>query len=368
VKKILYSAKDIDGKSLQGFIDAVSNKDALSRLHDKGMTEVVFYDDEVTALQRDDLNGLSNSELEDIAKFELSLREHPGFGHFMLEVFRMSRVFVIVGGSLMIWGMASGRGWMIALGAAIAMTIPCLSIWNYRHTRHYDQLLRAFARGDWDAVSQQASRLSPVMPSPDMKFDLVVKHATGLAAQGELESAVAEMTAWQHELEAPSPGIYEARLANVYFAAGDSERFLALLREAYEKSSHSPTMVLDLALAEARLGDVGKALVVFKQLSLDELPVYGKPFIDWTKGMIAFREHRSNAAELLLKAVMGFMEYANNPAIWPSWAVCVADYTMLSPASEKNKALLQPLWPYIRVHAEASTVNNLQEKYPSLDD
>ena len=369
VKKVLYSAIDEVGSERSGYVDAKSNRDAIELLTNDGLSEIKLHDDGALAIRRDDLNELSEDELEAKARFELKVRSKPSFTSFIMEVLRVNRSIILIGLALFFWGLSDENYYLLAFGAAVSLSMPLLSIWNYRTVSNYDRLLRAFAEGEWDKALSLIELLRKHMKLPEMEFDLDIRKASINSANGSLDSALQSLERWRSEFEEVSPGMYESRVASVYLASGHHEEYVDSMRDAFFKSSQSQTLILDLALAEARLGDHTKAELLLKAVNMEELPIYGVPFIEWVKGAIEKKNGSADAEFHLALAVSGFLEMGENPAVWTSLAVCIGDYASClteEQSNDKAQQLLESVWTILNVHGEESLTKGLLLKYPNL--
>ena len=370
MKKILYTATDANGKEVSSFIDTNSNKEAIDLLSEKGFSNIRFQDDAVTAVSRTDLDNLSDSELKRIAKFETSIRTRPSFLTFILEVFRVNKLLVVGGLCLFLWGIFDSRKYLAIIGLVLSSSMPLLSIWNYRVVSSYDKLLRAYARGQIEVVSRQTELLRKHMKQPEMAFDLETRIAAVNARQGDIDEEIERLEEWRIPIDELSPGMNDSRISSVYHLGGEYQKYVDSMREAFFKSSQSPTLILDLALAESRLGEIEKAEMLLKQVKPEELPIHGMPFIDWVEGVIAYRKGNAGSEEKLSSAVTGLLEFSENPAVWPSLAVCIGDYARsitAEPSIDKAKILLYSVWEILRFHGEKDLINQLLRKYPSLN-
>ncbi len=366
--KILYSGIDQDGVSRSGFIDAENNHDAVGILIEKGFSKIQLHNDTVFASDRKELDGLGEDEREAIAAFEITNMKKPGTSGFLAQVLRSNRLVILVGLALIVWGQFEGSGLLMIAGAVVAAIVPAISLWNYRHARNYDRLLRACAEGRWEEAIALIDGLRPHMKAPSMAFDLDVREACIRAKRGSIEEALKIVGKWRETLHEQSPGLYESRIASVYHAAGEHHQFVELMRTAYFEASENQSMVIDLALAEARLGDVAKAEVLLRNVRAAELPSFALPFIDWVKGLVAKRNNDSQARLHLASAVSGLLAFAENPAVWTSLALCVGYYAASLPADadrHKAESLLGRMSTILSVHAEQALLEELTEKYPN---
>ena len=174
---------------------------------------------------------------------------------------------------------------------------------------------------------------------------------------------------WKTGVEAKTPGLFEARIASVYLAAGSSKQYVEKMREAHAKSPDSPTSLVDLALAEACCGDADHAKQLLSRLAIETFPPHGKPYIAWIKGLIAKQENRPEAARLLAEAVASMLPYGNNPAYWPTLAVCTGAWAAVLAdlgQVEKAKETVSKVWEVLKVHGNRELLKELSVKIPGL--
>lgn len=371
MKKILYTATNADGKLISSYIETNSNKEAIQILSQKGFSNIRLQDDVVIAISRSDLDNLSERELEQIARFESEIRARPGFITFINEVFRANKLLAIGGLCLFIWGIYDSSKFLVIFGFILSASMPLLSIWNYRVVNGYNKLIRAYGCGQAEVVSGQTDFLRKHMKQPELAFDLDIRMACINAKYGNVDEEVKKLEKWRIPIEKVSSGMYEARIANVFHMGGSYDKYVDSMREAFFKSPHSPTFILDLALAEARLGEVEKAEMLLKQVKPEELPLHGLPFVYWSEGVIEYKKCGADSENRLSCAVLGFLEFSENPAVWPSLAVCIGDYALSvteNASKEKARELLTSVWGILRFHGENGLIDQLIKRYPSLSE
>ncbi len=369
MKKVLYTATDVRGKEVNGYVEAENNRDAIDLLTKQGYSKIRFHDDISIALDRFDLDDLTDGEIEKIARFEVAVRAKPRLTTFLLEVFRLNKLPILVGLCLFIWGVYISNLYLVIFGLVVSLSMPLLSLWNYRIVGAYDKLLRAYAMGQIEDIETLVKYLKKHMTQPEMAFDLDIRLAVVYASQGILESEIAKLESWRDTLESLSPGMFESRIASVYLLNGESDKYVDLMREAFFKSTKSPTFILDLALAEARLGEVEKGEIVLKLLNAEELPDHGLPFIDWAEAVLEYRKGGFQTEDKFSSAITGFLEFVESPAVWPSLAVCIGDYALSAEsvaARERASNLLTSVWGILAFHGGTKLIDQLTDKYPEL--
>lgn len=361
--KLLYSANDPSGNSQAGLIDAASAAEALAKLRAAGFSAIELHDEPSSAAQRTDRHDLDEREATRLAEFELRVRQSLGLGTVLAEVARRGWIWLAIVGAGTLWGLASGNAWLAGIGAALLALTFALPAWSFRHAARYDKLQRAFAVGDWTQTLDLIAQLRGMQNQDGLLFDLDIREAAILAAQGQRAEALAAVERWRAALAATAPGLFEARVASVHHAAGDYKGFVKQMRAAHAALPDDPSRQLDLALAEARLGDADAAAALLRGLQVEALPVHGRPFVDWTEGLIALRRNRPDAHEDLARALAGFLEYEANPAVWGALGLCGGAYALaLARAGKPDEArlTLERVAPILRAHADRPLLKMLQ--------
>lgn len=370
LKKILYSAVDDSGREIQSFIEARSNQEAYDILEYKGFSKIEFHDDALhIASERIELEDLTDTQNRAIAKFEIQSRRHQSFYSFLLEVLRSNKWLIFTGLILVAWSIYNQSTVGIALGLLISLPFPAISIWNYKNVKRYNDFLAAFALGKCDKALTLLNHLKKSMTAPEMAFDLQIREACIRVKNTHVGGDILnQLQHWQDKFIASSPGLFESRLATVYFSAGDTVRFVELMRDAYAKSPNNASVILDLALAEARTGHYERAQTLLNHIDKALLPVHGRPFLHWVQGLIDANDQLPSADNQFSSAIAGFMEFNDNPAVWPSLAMNIADYANFEPHTKHDTKLkgLQKAWPIICFHAEKSLIDSLKVHYPEI--
>lgn len=361
--KILYSAVTVEGSKTEGFVDAPTAQAAREQLHQQGLRDVVLHQEVAMAQDPAELAGLSDKQAQELARFNLRLRENPGLSTALAETARRSKWWLL-GDALIIavaWQM--GLYSTVAVGLLAAAAPFALTTWGWRRVDSYQQLLREHAVGNTQAVQALATQLRPVSRrSAALDFDLDVRLASLTARAGDLAGALQTLDAWPARL-ADQPGLYEARVSTVHIAAGDAEGFVHLMGQAYERSGGDPSRGLDYALAQARFGDAGKAQALLDGIDTSLLPPLAEGFLHWAHGLLLARRGDAQAVQPLGQAVAELLQMANQPAIWTVLAICSADHALaLARNGNQDRARQQvaSVWPVLRAHANPALLQALQ--------
>jgi tetratricopeptide (TPR) repeat protein len=352
--KLLYSARTPDGKQKSGWVEATTAQQAVADLSAAGLTDIQLHEAPATAALRTHRESLLGPGAERMAAFELRVRAKPGLRTVLAEVARQSRAWLVVDVAIIAWGAFRASASTMAFGFFLAVLPFALTAWKHRHARHYNELMRAYAVGDWPKVQALLAALRAGPGLTNLQFDLDIREACMRAAQGVPPDAAA-LEKWRGALAQKSPGLFEGRLAAVYSAAGDYARCLELMRNAYELSSDDPSRRVDLALAEARFGDADRAEDLLNGVDERALPAFGKPFIHWARGIVALKRGRDSARADLEQAVAIFLPLSAHPATWTPLGVCAGAYALsLARAgrAEAAASTLKRVWPVLKAHGD----------------
>lgn len=361
---LLYSAKDRHGKPIQGFVEAPSARAAKEQLANGGMTEIVLHQDPaIGGTQSSALEGLNPHQQRELARISIAAMRRPGLLPLLRDVAWLNRWWLAVDIGLLAWGLYEGNLWLILTGAALLLWPFAVALWNYRHSGRYNALLRAFAVGDWPQVRELARKLRPYGEKVEnLGFDLDLRVAWIAARQGRLHEALVAIEEWREPLMA-QPGLFEQRVAPLYYAAGDRQGFLRGMAAAHAAAPDEGSRTIDLALAQARFGDPAEARRLLDSVDVSLLPSFGTGFVAWTDGLIRLRQQQPGALEKLSEAVAAFLALAANPAVWTALAFCTCDHAVaLSLAGRKDQAReqLAKVWPILLAHGDRALLRMLE--------
>lgn len=361
--KLLYSAKRADGSPAEGFVEAASAQSAHDDLARQGLHDIVLHQEITVPQDAKELEGLSDRQVAELARFQLRLRAQPGLRTVLAEVMRKNRFWLAVDVAMFAWGVWSSRPLWMVVGAVLAVLPFALAVWQYRHAGRYQQVLRSSALGEWKQARELAAQLRSVAAKhPQMDFDLAARLACITARVDSLDRALVELDPWRARL-AGSPGQFEGRLASVYASAGDRAGYVHLMGQAYELSGHDGARALDYALAQARFGDVAVAEELLDSIDPALLPPPAKGFLSWTRGMAQLRRNNPQALTTLGQALAAFLELAVNPVAWQSLAFCTCDHAIaLNAAGYRDQARkeIASVWQVLQAHADKPLLRMLQ--------
>jgi hypothetical protein len=364
VAHLLYSAKDREGKPVQGFVDAASVAAGREQLRARGLADVVMHQDTTVATDPKALEGLGPKELRELARISIAAMQQPGLGPVLKQTARVNIWWLLLDVGFIVWGVLSASPWLIAGGAVLAVLPFALAAWQYRHGDRYNALLKAFAVGDWKQVERLVALLRPASRNVDqLPFDLDMRLAAIAARKGRLPEALASLEPWREKL-ALQPGLFEQRVAAIHYAGEDRAGYVRLMAEAHAMAPQEPSRTVDLALAEARFGDAGRAAELLAAVDVSLLPPYAGGFIAWIDGLAKLRLQQPGGLERLAEGVASFLRLApGQPAVWSSLAFCTCDHAKaLSMAGRKDEARreLAEVWPILRAHGDRALLRLLK--------
>lgn len=366
--RILFRAHDASGDTVMDAVDAGTAEEALAALAARGMANIRLQDTADLAALRDDRAATRPAMHPPHAAFDLDSPLAPGMRTFLRELFRRLRLLLGLEAILLLCGLAGGARALVLLALGLLCLTLVPPLWQYRHAMRYDRLLRAWALGEWQLARHLVGLLAAHRRKPSVAFDLAARAAGLRAVEGELAAALAALESWRPQLESV-PGAVDQRIAAVCHAAGDYPGFVAAARRALDAAPDNVTYRLDLALAEARVGNVDAVPALMAGVEVRKVPSFGRPFIDWVRGMVALRHGRPESVQALGAATQGFLEYAANPAVWTSLALCSGAYALALAQNgrvEEARATARHVWPVLRVHGDRMLLTLLKRELQGI--
>lgn len=356
--RLLFRANDRDGAPRAGRIEADSAEAAVAKLKAAGYSAIELHSSVSTSLLSPDQHaGLSEVESARLAAFELEARENPASVRRLLrQVLRQSRWWVGASAVLLVLGVVLHKPRWVVFAGFLLVLIFGLPVWRLRHAKRYDWLMRAWALGDWARVETLIKLLRGNGQSENFEFDLAIRSASVRAHRGELAAAITDLEPWRENLMIKAPVLFHSQVAGVYAAGGDHAAFLENMQRALALSNDEPDRLVDAALAEARFGDVAKAQDMLDRVNLEALPVYGRSFVLWARGLIALKQNNPVAQACLAQAVAEFLAHADKPTGWTALAACSGAYALaLARDGKRDEALsiVQRVSPILRAHVDA---------------
>lgn len=349
--RMLYRGIDADGNPVQDFIEAENARAALALLRERGLSEVELLDDAFSAALRE---WAPQVDPHEVARIEAAMRKgDAGLWQVWGQVARGARWWLMGTLALAALGLWRGSGALTIIGLGLAGLPFAMSALAYRSIVRYQAFLRACAWGRREEAQRLGAQLASRVKELGMRFDIQVRLAEFLAAEGRLNEALAMVEPFRKALEARGTGLFEARVAILPYKADDAALTLELLNKALACSDGDVGRMLDVALLEARIGDPARARRMFDGIVHEELPAdWGRMFHTWCEGLLLEREGADGRARLA-DAVRQFTAHVRLPAFWASLAVATCDYALaLARHGEAARGLelIQTVWPLARLH------------------
>jgi tetratricopeptide (TPR) repeat protein len=349
---ILYKARNDAGDEVAGFVDANTAQDAVAQLKASGLADIELHESPGNAATRTDRATRNESQAEQLAAFELKVRERPGLKTLLTEVARRARWYILAAAALVVASLAWGRAWPALAGAAVLAITFGVPAWRHRYSRYFQRMLQALALGQWDEARHMLDRFAGKKHSEAITASIPFYDAQIRVRQGEpLERALARVEAVRGQFP---PGQFPARAASLHGAAKDYDGFIACMREAWELTPDDPSRRVDYALAHARLGDLAQAQELLDGVDMETLQVNGRPFVWWARGLVDLRNDKPSAEATLMQGVEGFLRIAS-PAAWTSLALCSGACALAMVRNGDRvgaTTMLKRVWPVLKVHAD----------------
>ncbi len=366
--KVLYSAKDSQSQNVEGFIDALNNKEAIEILRSKGLDQIKLHGDaSLFDQERESLSWLDQKAQSKIARKQLQIQKTKlSFGGYISDLLQSSLLPIALGAGITYWGYSEQSYIWASIGTITAFALPFFGLWNYRIARNFDTLVKSFAYGEWDKAIELATTLKKQSKMPDLHLYADTIIAAHTAKEGDLDNAVKILQSHKSYLD-QKPGLYQSKLATLYFSAGEYGKFCYHHKMAYEESKQSP-MLSDWLLAEVMVGDHTIVDRFIDQIAIEELPQYGVPYIDFIKGYARYKEGKlSEAKSYLESAQEGFLEYQENPAVWTILALNCAVYALalydLGEIEEAKAQINEGVEQIITVHGDKKLLEELRKRF-----
>ncbi len=367
--KVLYRAKDAEGRETEGFVDVASNGEALKKVTQKGLSDIRLFSDAALKISRDELEGLDEAQLRHIAKIELEAIEgaHDP-GSYLRELAKKSLLPAAAGAAIGYYGYIEQSYLWMSFGTILAVAYPFFSLWYYTIAHRFESMIQAYTFGEWDRFGVHARKLLARTKKPEVVEEIHHRIACYEAMQGRLEKGLEICRKSEPFYRKQRQEIYHSRVAQVYACAGAYKEALEEIGKAYE-ISEANLLLAEWAQMESRFGSVEKAKALLAKVDRASIPHYGVGFLDFTEGLISARSGSREAAKKhLFAAYDAFAAYEKNPVVWSTIAMVVAYIALLLHSGEDRGEALRLLEPgivrIITIHAPEAMCRALRMHYP----
>lgn len=258
-------------------------------------------------------------------------------------------------------GLATGQALGVWVGGLLAAWPLLQTAWAHpSHLRHR-RLLRHHALGDWERVRVLARSLRRrAARHPELGFDVDLCLAGIYARDHNLPDALARLAPWRVRLNT-RPGAFDAALAELRLMAGDTVGHVAALARAQRQAPQDAGRRVDLALAEARFGEIDRAEQWLRDTPL--VPPQHQAQFAWAQGLMELRRDRPEAAATLGRAVALLAEQAVLREAWVPLAHGACDHAIaLLQAGQRQaaRARIAAVWPVLEHHAPVPVLRMLE--------
>ena len=379
--KILYRAYDSYGNIKDGYIEAVSNKDAIDKLRKIGYEQIYLYSDALYDYDRDDLEGLNEKELEQIAKVQIDrMINKKGFGNYVWESLKSDYISILIGIVLLYFGYRNSSYITMSIGVIIASFGPFMKIWNYKLISVREKIQYAFALGKWKEVFELADRLKNLADkrkiifdgrvNDDLKIEADGYKAYYYAKKGDINQAIKIMKRHRDHMDNILPGMFESKIASLCFAQKDYKSALHFYKKAYEINDND-IFKLDLASCEARFGSLENAKTIIESIDEKSIPVYAKGMIYYIYGVIHQKEDNLEQAYIsFMSAYEAFVAFRHIPMMLGFIAMATASLAITlaknNQTQEAQEFFDDEIIQVIKIHADEYTLTELKKYFSHI--
>ncbi|MDC8014558.1 hypothetical protein [Tahibacter soli] len=312
----LYSAAGDDGGRRAGRIDAASLDAAKFRLEQSGLRDIVFHTDEILPAQLR-AEGMAPAEVS--ADAELAALTDPLHGFaFVRACYIGNWIAWVPPLAWALWNLAGGAPYSLVDQASFALAAIGLAFpaWAAVPSLAYQKLLDASAWARWDDVRRQCAffrRWRRWFLAPTPRFDVDIRDATAVAAQGDLAAALASVA--HYEATVAPRQVYLGRIASIHFAARDWTGALRCQEEAWRLSGGGMPETIDYAVTLVwRRRDADAAQRLLAGIAGRTRTALAQTFVDYAEGLIALeRGHDDVAKDRFERAIEGQAAASNTP-------------------------------------------------------
>lgn len=322
----LVTATDARGRRDTFAREAASIEHLRNVLEREGYRDIELLDDELSAKLRQQRPEEARPASAADYRLEARLRHGDRATDVWLMALRKNALPLLAAAAAIGWGAWSGSVWWILGGVVFVAVWILLVRGGRRRAGSYEDLLRAFARGEFEAASTLIERLRAdrlLAGNEQLQADLDFRAASIQARAGDVAGALASVDHHRHTPHGEG-GMFESRVASIHYLAGDMPAFIDAMEQCYAAAGGGQVQRLDLAFAHARVGDPARARELLEGVDRRNLSTLHKPVAVAVEGLLARREDDEDGAALLLTdALAGLSPFAANPAAWPVFGILV---------------------------------------------
>ena len=376
MKFVPYSAVDGNGKLCYGYGNGDSNAEVLQKLKQEGLSEIKLFGDAFLDMDRPDLEGISGALRESNAKQEtdnakgITLLSHIKFN---LST-PLAIGFIVFGLLLLALGIYIDSIILMIIAVLVTLWMPFQALLSYVLVSDFNTMFKANALGDWDGVYEKLDVLygygEGTFPQY-VSIELDKISAKLLAIESDPKESFAIVERKYGFLEKLSPLAYSILLIEVHYINGDYQKSREQLIELDKKYPNNATIKIDVALSEAKFGDMSRAKEIMNEIDIYELPQFVLPIAYLIEGMFYQESDRTKAMQLFEHSLSLLREYEENPSTWIPLAMTTAHYAVaLYDHGEKKRAEyeLGNVWSVLRIHGDKPLLDGIYERFPEFEE
>ena len=362
--KVLYTAYNQEGYQENGFIDVSTNKEALNTLKEKGFEGISLHGDASLGVDKELPSWFDNQAIQKEARLEVAWQKEFTFSSYMWEVLKEHALpFIVVAGMAYF---EVSQVWMM-LGLFIASIGPLFALWNYRRIATYNNAIKSVTFGEMQKIQPLAQKLRKIANNEDLRIEADSIEAFYHAYHDDINSAMKLILPHRALLDEKSPGMFENKMASLYYAAGEYDKFVSNMKQA-TKISNQDLLRADWAMAEARMGDIEIAREEIAKIDKESMADFTLPLILFTEALIAYRSGDLVTAQKELHTASHDMsKYDSNPAVWSFIALITATLALvkydLDKEEEGRELLSDAVIKIVKVHGDRPLIKALEKRF-----
>ena len=374
MKFVPYSAVDGNGKLCYGYGNGDSNAEVLQKLKQEGLSEIKLFGDAFLDMDRPDLEGISGALRESNAKQEIdNAKGITLLSHIKFNLSTPLAIgFIAFGLLLLALGIYIDSIILMIIAILVTLWMPFQALLSYVLVSDFNTMFKANALGDWDGVYEKLDVLygygEGTFPQY-VSIELDKISAKLLAIESDPRESFAIVERKYGFLEKLSPLAYSILLVEVHYINGDYQKSREQLIELDKKYPNNATIKIDVALSEAKFGDMSRAKEIMNEIDIYELPQFVLPIAYLIEGMFYQESDRTKAMQLFEHSLSLLREYEENPSTWIPLAMTTAHYAVaLYDHGEKKRAEyeLGNVWHVLQVHGDKPLLDSIYERFPEF--
>ncbi|HEX5277514.1 MAG TPA: hypothetical protein VFW42_07595 [Fluviicoccus sp.] len=367
----LYEAVDAAGNPVADAVDAATAQDAHARLVMSGHRDIRLLTDQTTAAMHNDLGAMSPEDRQRMAAARVRQMHARGQwqSHWaaLMDMVRPARYALSAALVLAIYQAWHGH-WLSAIPLALYVCHPLLRLlWSLISVDRYRQLQTAMVHGRWAESLQLIERLRRQGRSRALIMDLDFREAQVRIRRGDaVDPHLQYLMRWQSELPRER-GLFESRLAGLYLAIGDYDRYREAARTSLEAAPKDASRLIELAMAEARFGSLSEARKLLERVDAKVLTGLAGTYRQWVEAVIALNSGEAAKAEVLLALCAAQVaDLVRRLPMAEAWQAMLAGQRSLALARlgrrEEASRLPAAVWSLLQLHADPAFLAMLRQE------